>query len=257
MTSWLLPLIAALVMVPPGVNSPIEGGAPGAFQNTPGTSCRTILEQGFSRGNGIYWVDPNGKESTDSIQVFCDMTRHDGGWTLLIKVTGDRTFRYSSPLWTNKRLLNEHEISIQPKNAKYSSYLQVPVKELRACFPTQQQHCIKANLPGNAKPARDWLSGFPIKLGKGHGGQRLESWSSQSRCRYFGLNTPHCNQRARFGFTANQENDCRSNDTAIGLGLGSHCGQHSKGHGAGQMCLSSDCSRGPVNEGFVGLLWGR
>ena len=252
-----LPLVTLIFVLLPGATPPAHNSEPTAFNPNPGTSCRTIMEQGLSRGDGVYWVDPDGGDSRNSIQAYCDMTENGGGWTLLIKTTGDETFRYSSPLWANKRLLRSNELSTVMQNAKYMSYLKVPIHEMRACFPTQQGHCIKARLPGSAQTARNWLSGFPVKLGKGHDGQRLDSWSTQPNCRYFGLNTPHCNQRVRFGFTANQEDNCRSNDTAIGIGLGSHCGQRTPGRGAGQMCLSSECSNGQVNEGFVALLWGR
>ncbi|HIA05084.1 MAG TPA: hypothetical protein EYN66_24840, partial [Myxococcales bacterium] len=173
MLSWSLILLTVISVMPPQLNDYTQNSGPGAFKQSPGSSCLTILEQGFSRGDGVYWVDPNGKDSQDSIQVYCDMTRNGGGWTLLLKMTGDTTFRYSSPLWTNDRLLLSHDISTAPENAKYPSYLKVPVHEIRACFPTQQRHCITANLPGKARPARGWLSGFPLKLGTGHPGPRL------------------------------------------------------------------------------------
>ena len=54
---------------------------------------------------------------------------------------------------------------------------------------------------------------------------------------------------ARFGWSANQEFDCLTNDTAIGLGINSH--------GAGYQCGSTECSAGPVDAGGLGLLWGR
>ncbi len=67
---------------------------------------------------------------------------------------------------------------------------------------------------------------------------------------------PYNYNQARFGFTANQENNCNSNDTAIGLGLGP------KGHddnndkkGAGYICKSTQCSKGNVNEKGNGYLW--
>lgn len=43
-------------------------------------SCNDILRRGFSRGDGRYWVAPNGGAP---LEVTCDMTGEDGGWTLL------------------------------------------------------------------------------------------------------------------------------------------------------------------------------
>ena len=41
-------------------------------------SCKDIIEGGFSTGDGIYWIDPEG---TGAFEVHCDMTTDGGGWT--------------------------------------------------------------------------------------------------------------------------------------------------------------------------------
>ena len=47
-------------------------------ENNAGLSCKEILDNGGSNGDGIYWIDP---EATGAFEVYCDMTTDNGGWT--------------------------------------------------------------------------------------------------------------------------------------------------------------------------------
>jgi len=48
----------------------------GWYSGQPGRSCKHIRDSGGSRGDGEYWIDPEG--SGNPLKVFCDMTT-DGG----------------------------------------------------------------------------------------------------------------------------------------------------------------------------------
>ena len=48
-----------------------------------GETCRTILERGESRGDGLYWIDPDGPLGAEPIAVWCDMTTEGGGWIVV------------------------------------------------------------------------------------------------------------------------------------------------------------------------------
>ncbi|MEK6943074.1 MAG: fibrinogen-like YCDxxxxGGGW domain-containing protein [Nanoarchaeota archaeon] len=57
----------------------VQYGSVAGTQSVPlGASCKQILDGGMSNGNGTYTINPG----NGNIQVYCDMTNDDGGWTL-------------------------------------------------------------------------------------------------------------------------------------------------------------------------------
>lgn len=47
-------------------------------------SCQHVLEVGDSKGNGEYWIDPEG--NGNPFKVFCDMNTDGGGSVIICSV---------------------------------------------------------------------------------------------------------------------------------------------------------------------------
>ncbi|KAJ7370216.1 calcium ion binding [Desmophyllum pertusum] len=48
----------------------------------PGIDCQDIKKRGHSRGDGMYWLDPDAGSHSNAFLAYCDMTSYNGGWTM-------------------------------------------------------------------------------------------------------------------------------------------------------------------------------
>src|SRR5262245_10185892 len=178
------------------------------------------------------------------------MTSDGCGWTLLLEASGDATLGYSASAWTNTNLLAVTDLTLDAGNAKYQSFLSLPVTTLRGELDGFRYTKSFAGMTGQQifnGPA-SVVQGFP-RFNDG-----APSWSSQPYCQAFCVSPSDADARARFGWSASGRNDCTGNYTAIGLAL---MNDGMAQRGAGYECLGPGCSPSIVNSGGEGLLWGR
>ena len=65
-------------------NASITDSGTGANPDCLAQSCKSILDDGYSNGDGPYYIDVGGASQL----VYCDMTTDNGGWTILYSATG-------------------------------------------------------------------------------------------------------------------------------------------------------------------------
>ncbi len=180
-------------------------------------SCSAVPR---TRPSGVYNVSTGGVRWT----AYCEMTADGGGWTLLLKVDGNAsTFNFDSGLWTNTALLNAGSTNLDRVEAKFQGFTNQAFTSIRLAF-AEGSTTRSLVVASTGTSLRDVFAGASRATSAGRGGWRslVGSPSLQPYCNAEGFNVGVGGyRRVRLGIVANQENDCGSPDSCLGVGFGS------------------------------------
>ena len=153
-------------------------GPVGSNEDCAASSCKEILDNDFSTGDGNYWIDPSG---SSAFEVLCDMTTDGGGWVILanddyssdpcpgdwVKTEGDRCWR------------NNSDNSGAAMSAFYNTE-GIYFTEVRSSITALQYASMDAfgQTRGSFSVDENYVDGFSLTLGQGSGNRNhLYSWA--------------------------------------------------------------------------------
>lgn len=187
------------------------------------TSCKALKTMQPSAPSGVYNIG--------TFSAYCDQTGDGGGWTLALKIDGrNQTFVYSDPIWESSTLLNESMPAFDHTEAKLDTFNKIAFTELRIGmeYPVESGTIHYLVVPVAANQLRDLFVGnvtLETTLGRdAWKGLMGPTGSLQPNCNREGINifepTGGTATSVRIGIISNEQEDCLSPDSRIGVGGG-------------------------------------
>jgi hypothetical protein len=205
------------------------------------SSCKQVPPESL---NGIYWLDADGAGPLAPFQAWCDLQGDGGGWTLVIEVDGSSEGAgWAAPLWTEATASSAANLWPSQENARHAGYASLAVQQVRVGMVVGG---VTRTLVIDAAGPNLWsmLNGKPIvtKADLLQWEALLPKGSLQAHCHAQGLAVNSANgAKVRIGILGNNEQDCGSVDSWLGLGATAVvCGQKSVPTAGNVACWNPD-----------------
>ncbi len=197
------------------------------------TSCEDLHTMLPTLKTAVYTLYVPDAATTEIYNTTCEMSQHDGGWTLALKIDGNKsTFDYENAIWTSAGTYQAEFAGIDTNEAKLLSFSSIPVKAMRLGMTVNNiTHWIEIPVASNpTKTLRQiFQDGTHIATTAGRASwmSLIDNAKLQPYCDLEGFNVrsptssmPYA--RARIGIIGNENGvaDCDSPDSYVGFGAG-------------------------------------
>ena len=201
-------------------------------------SCKDIKTADPMAQSGVYQLDPDGNGPGMPFSAYCEMTIDGGGWTLALKADANKTtFLYDAALWTNNATFQTNFPDLDRNEAKLQTWNSVAFADILIGFEhpigNMGPLVLKTQKITIARPSLFALFSpnayVATTIGRNAWKALITASSLQPNCNREGFNNAPAGlgwPRSRVGIVTNQENDCGSPDSYLGIGnQQAGCGQ--------------------------------
>ena len=224
-------------------------------------SCKQLddLDVGEALASGVYELDPDLDGPLAPFAAYCELEVMGGGWTMVLKSDGNlATFEYGAGHWNSDQPFAPEYPDLDRREAKLASYTQVPMTEMLVAMeypvgvdptPLSLQYLMVPGLAGGSlfdlvSPGQHVATQVGREAWKG----LIPGSSMQANCNLEGLNvvgsTNLDDHRVRIGLIGNDQNNCGSPNSRIGIGgFGDKCGAPDLPTGNFAGCFAEDGDR--------------
>ena len=232
-------------------------GTLGTDASNPAASGIAILANDPSAQNGIYWLN----HGSGAYQTYIDMA--NGGYILCGKIpsspsdTGN-SWSYNGSRWSATSPVNESQCqstgSGDALNRAYYEYTAQTGFRMSMSSITNVLVVARGGVtPRDAFTGSQYNTSFSRNDFLNWIPEASSQWNNQPHCNRNGFNrTDSSNCSMRFGHTMNNENECNSNDSAIGFG----CYTNNQSSSGTRNCASGGFRwNGTVRYPYNGWIW--